>query len=501
MVPVSGQKHWAPPLDLDDLTVRLEAEGMTASVAQNRYGFSDVWAMAASYLQSAMAIAELRAQDGESGRCVFSDLLAYAKGMVFVSPLICCCVSALVFKVSLWGGNLSSNETTAIALATVASFVITAGFIQVIGRQGHFYRSSANWGLCSTFCSLLLRSGIAILAASVALGSAFNAYFDFLPWRLFILCALFFVAIGAYLLVSGVLYVLGSELLIAIATLAGIGSVLGSYYRLHLPLLASQIAGISIATACCLAAAIWRFRGKLKNGRERWKLPAASRLIYLLWPYFVYGCLYYVFLFTDRFMAWGARSGGSSLMIQFRGAYELSLDLCLIAFVFQVGWIHTGLSKFYRTINVELKRVCLKQELILHRKMLRFYHWHLLGFAILSLFSSALVLSLIHYSAFLQSAIIYRVIVGALAGTPFLVVGLWNIGLLFALSRWGDVLKSVAWALGVNVCVGYLVSRLFAYDLAIVGFVCGACMLAATSAYFYRQLLPNIGYHYFAATA
>ena len=41
-------------------------------------------------------------------------------------------VILLLLKVSLWGGSLTADEAAALAIATIASFVVTGGFVQAI---------------------------------------------------------------------------------------------------------------------------------------------------------------------------------------------------------------------------------------------------------------------------------------------------------------------------------------------------------------------------------
>jgi hypothetical protein len=99
----------------------------------------------------------------------------------------------------------------------------------------------------------------------------------------------------------------------------------------------------------------------------------------------------------------------------------------------------------------------------------------------------------------LQALLVFRVTVFVLTGTPLLAVGLWHVALLFALSRPQLALTAIGCAFGFDVCSGYLLSRLYSYDLAIIGFDIGACTLACISGWFCRRLLANFEYHYFAA--
>jgi hypothetical protein len=496
ILPPADNSVWAPPLDARDLTVRLEAAGITASVARSQYGFHDVWSMADAYLSRAQNQKPVEAPETDKANA----LKDYFKGMAFAVPLISCCLVVLLLKVSLWGGSLTANEAAAIAIATIASFVVTGGFVQVIGRQGHFYKESQEWSLCARCCWWFVKAGLLALLGCAFGGLLANAYFRWLPLPLFGWCAAFHIGIGAYLLISGVLYVLDAELLLALGTILGSAIVVTLHLGLRVPLLISQIAGMSGAVCICVLLARFRFRSLGGRTSEPVRLPPMSRFAYVLWPYFIYGCAYYLFLFADRIIAWSARTQNSSLPLQFRGGYETALDICLFAFVLQVGWVHAGLAGFYRMVVTEQRRFRLTARDELKKAIFSFYRRQLLVFLVLFVVATAAVLIGIREIPALQALLVLRVALLALAGIPLLAIGLWNIALLFALARPWFVLAAMGWALLLNVGAGYLLSRLFSYDLAIVGFVLGACVLACATSYFCRRLLSNFEYHYFAAT-
>lgn len=496
ILPPADKSVWAPPLDERDLIVRLEAAGITASVARSQYGFRDVWSMAEAYLSRAQNHKSIEASETKKS----SAIADYLKGMAFAVPLVSCCLVVLLLKVSLWGGSLTANEAAAIAIATIASFVVTGGFVQVIGRQGHFYKESQEWGLCARYCWLVVKAGFLALLACAFGGFLANAYFRWLPLPLFGWCAAFYIGIGAYLLISAVLYVLDAELLLALGTVLGSAIVVTLHLQLGIPLLISQSIGMTGAVGICVLLARFQFRSLGGQTSEPVRLPPLGRLAYVLWPYFIYGCAYYLFLFADRIVAWSARTQNSSLPLQFRGGYETALDICLFAFVLQVGWVHAGLARFYRMVITEQRRFHLSARHELRKAIFGFYRRQVLVFLSLFIVSTCAVLITIREIPALQALLVFRVVLFALAGTPLLALGLWNIALLFALSRPWLVLAAMGWAVLLNACAGYLLSRLFSYDLAIIGFDIGALALAGASTWFCRRLLSNFEYHYFAAT-
>jgi hypothetical protein len=494
--PPSKTSVWAPPLDLRDLVVRLEAEGITAAISRSTYGHSDVWSLADACLPMAQAQVPITVPEVKRSR----RLAEYFKGMAFAAPLICCCLAVLLLKVSLWGGNLTGNEAAAIAIATVAGFAISGGFIQLIGRQGHFHKQRGEFSQCYRACSSFAQAGFLALVCCGAAGWMANAYFGWLPLRLLGWCTAFHLGIGSYLLVSAALYVIDGEILVALATLIGTGIVVVLNLRLGIPVLVAQITGIGAATLSCIVFALIRFKRLGARPSEAPRLSSSGQLFYTLWPFFSYGLIYYVFLFADRIIAWSARTENAALPLQFRGEYETAVDICLFAFIIQVGWVHSALVSFYRAVTSEQKKFRLDGREAMKKVLLTFYSKQLLVFGVLFVLSTTVSVIAIQQIHPLRDLLDLRVALLGLLAVPLLAVGLWNVALLFALSRPMSVLVSVGWALVLNICSGYLLSRLFSYDLAIVGFDIGTCALACFSGWYCRKLLLNFDYHYFAAT-
>jgi O-antigen/teichoic acid export membrane protein len=152
-------------------------------------------------------------------------------------------------------------------------------------------------------------------------------------------------------------------------------------------------------------------------------------------------------------------------------------------------------------VNAEQKRWLFDARDELKRVLLRFYHKQLMVFGGLFVIAALASVTVIEQVRALREILDLRVALLGLLATPFLTVGLWNIALLFALSRPRFALVSIGWGVTLNLCAGYLLSRLFSYDLAIVGFDIGSGAVAFASGWFCWKLLPNFEYHYFAATA
>ena len=421
---------WEEPLDVRDLATRLETEGVTDYIAKSEFGFESTWSMADAWLPKILNLrpeAEPIAPSGRSWR-------DYWSGISFALPLLCSCLSILLLDFSLWGGDLSAEEATAVGLGTVGSFFLSGGFLQVMSRRGLFFAGTKQFRRCEQSTWHWVRAGaVTLLLAGIA-GLAVSTYWGLLPARLNLVAAGFCAALGLFWLATGVLYVLDRSLLILWVTLAGIATVATLYLVARLPLITAQFVAILVSSGAAFGMSARLLR------RNREESPAAalrSTLLsdaFFLWPYFAYGVFYYVLLFADRLVAWTAGVYSSAFAVQFRGDYETALNLGLLAFVFQVGWVHQSTVAFYRELRRSLERFAVDRTGQFRRAMVRFYWSRIIRFAPFALLVSALSLLVAVYGGLLHGKGV-AIAFWSLAGFPFLVVGLWNVSLLFGLSR------------------------------------------------------------------
>jgi uncharacterized membrane protein len=493
--PVAG-RPWRRPLDERDVAVRLEADGISDGIAQSVWGYSSTWDIARDCYRRLPGIEEYA---GAMPRK--SEIAEHLKGMSFALPLALCCVAMVFLKFSLWGGDLPADIAAAVAIGTVSSFAVTGGIVQAMARQGLFYLGTGELRMAEIVCHRWFGYGLIALGASALFGLAHNALFAGLPYPLLWTATAFHLALGVFWLATGVLYMLEQNLLVTVAALTGIAVVGLLHMLLGVGLIPSQLAGIVIAAVFAAAVSRWllRKRAATEAGRVHRLIP--WRTLYLTAPYILYGCLYYLFLFSDRVMAWSAQTSSASLPILFRGDYELPLDIALFAFVLEVGWVHSSMLRFYAVVGTS-QRSC-EIELVhkFNEAMRRFYIGRVVRFLPLAVAMSLFVWSIARASGLLEGSIAQRVLLPALAGYPFLVIALWNVSLLFALSQPKAVLPAIACGLIANSTVGYMLSRLVSYEWAVTGFAIGALTFAAVSSAAVLRRFRDLDYFNFAAAA
>ncbi len=502
--PALSATRWPTPVNVRDLAIRLETEGVSDFVAREDFGFEDTWAMAQAHFAElsgpapAKVHSKLHLVQSVKRR---HGLVDYINGISFALPLLFSCVAILLLRFSLWGGELPSSQAAAIGLGVACSFIVSGGFVQAMSRQGLWYMGTGQFRSCALATrNWIRRAVIGIFILGVA-GVAASAFLEWFPRPLCSLAALFYFSLGVLWLSTGVLYMLKQNLLVAAAALIGITSVVVLYRGFGMNLLASQIVSILLAASFAFSISLFLLAKQSRGDRGVAFSAGPGKMFYYLWPYFAYGCLYYVFLFSDRLLAWTAGTETSGLVIQFRGAYEAGQDVALFAFIFQVGWVYVATVRFYDRLKERQRELSLDQSEEFNRSLTRFYWRMAAAFVPLAIGSTCVVYLCARGLGFLADPLHWKVMAWSLAGYPFLVLSLRNASLLFALSCPVDVLRAIGCACAANIGAGYLLSRFGSYDQAVIGFTIGAAVFAGVSTFYSLQTLRRLDYHYLVSAA
>jgi hypothetical protein len=495
--PPTDGSPWAPPLDASDLVVRLEVSGVTDAVAKVEYGFSDTWQMAVSYLPALQQVPPIEKHEATRAGLVRH----YLRGISFAFPLLLCSLAMVYFGFSLWGGTIESKLAAAVGLGTVLSFISTGGVIQTMARRSIFFAGVREYKMSETSCWWWTLWGLVSLAVyGVALLAA-SAYFDLLPHPLNLVAFGFHTCLGLFWLSAGILYTLEDTAGIVVAAAVGIAWVIATQEVWNLDLALSQLTGILLASAVAFGISAVRMRWRSRKDTSRTRPQRLALDLYLAWPYFLFGAIYYFFLFVDRLLAWTASTFGAPLSLEFRGPYETGVDIALFAFILQVGWVHPAAARFFDRVQVAQKRFAATLAAEFSRDAMRRYHVTLVGFLPLAIAVSAVTYAAAVWFGLFENPIIHRTMIWAAAGYTCVVVGLFNTSLLFRLSEPIGALRPVALAAAVNLSVGYILSRLISYEMAAAGFALGAAFFAVLSTKQVQRRLRALDYYYFASAS
>jgi hypothetical protein len=239
------------------------------------------------------------------------------------------------------------------------------------------------------------------------------------------------------------------------------------------------------------------------------KMPKLSVTFYTVRPYFVYGFLYFTFIYIDRIVAWSSNDSiYMPYILWFRGNYELGLDFALFALMVPMGFIEVIINSMMKKMEVLQNRYSIDAEGEMNSIIVKDYKKSLIKILILSIVSSASIYLIMRFIDVYKSNIlgfkifenptIHFVLVAALISYAILSGALMNAVLLFSLSQPQMINKLLLTALLINIAVGFAASRWFSwwadnmnhykglfgiegYAFAVLGLVAGSIYFLVTS--------------------
>ncbi len=484
----------APPLDAQDVLIRLESEGVSNAAARRR-GYTDLWEMAQTQFR------ELAVESSEPDEPVrrTSGFWEYLKGIAFAMPMAVSGLAMLFLRYSLWGGDLPMDVGAAVAVGTVASFVVSGGFVQAMARRGMFYLGTKEPLVCFESTLDWLGMGALALAFTACLALSLNWYIAWLKPEVGLMATAFLLGLGVFWMATGILYMLDRNAEVLGAMLVGLAVVTALHRYMGIPVVMAQIVGVVAATGTAILAGVRRLMKPVSAGQNPMRAEALARTVVSAGPYFLYGVLLYTFLFSDRIVAWTAQAGVHRLM--FRSDYETGVNVALFAFVMQVGWVRVSGAAYRASMQEFLGSYRATQVAGFNFAMKRFYWQRLNQFLAIAVVSTAIAYAGCRWFGVFKNPGILLVAVLALIACPLLVWSLWNVNLLFALSRPWAVLGGLGVACLFNLLAGFVLSRVGGYHYSAAGFLLGAAVLALLTTRSSLRTLEQCDYYNFASGA
>jgi len=509
---VSPVDHWG-------VAATLESRGLRDVDAVEKFGCADIFALAEDVY--ARCRAQLRAappapEPGPARRWyarLGRFVLLYARGTFFAMPMAIQIVSVLVLGYALWASvRFNELQATAVALATILSFVVTGGFVQVIGRLGLFYSEQKSYLLAERVVHKLIRTGLAVAVAVGAATLLVDLLTSYFPLRLALVGLVYYLLLSALWLFLAVLYTLQRRLAILLTMTVGIGVIALVLRFTPFGLYAAHWAGLAGAD---VAALVWGRRLLRRNAAgvagdlELARLPRLSILGYSSAPYFAYGVLYFGFLFLDRVVGWSTADDPLPFLILFRTPYELGLDWALLSMVLTIALLEYTINEFSSIIIPVQKRFSAFDIAAHNRYFRRFYARQLIMLVILTVASAVATYKgvlwfrqfdeLKQVRDFFASPITFRVFYWGVIGYGLLVWALLNCVFFFSLSRPWLVLRPLVAAVATDAVVGFVLSRVLDYSYSVVGLAVGSLVFALMTARHAARVLGQLDYYYYSA--
>ena len=239
-------------------------------------------------------------------------------------------------------------------------------------------------------------------------------------------------------------------------------------------------------------------------------LPRFEVIYFENYRYFLYGFLYFLFLFLDRILAWSAGPPPPTYIIWFKTPYELGMDWALLSLILTVGSLEYSINSFSKLLIPKQKELAIPKVKKFNKYFFSFYLRQLvilIIIGIISIFVAYYGIMLIkpygkEYSIindFFSSQITFKVFWIASIGYLLLSIGLLHTLFFFTLARPRYVIYSMIIAVLVNFTVGYIFSRTMHYEDAVFGLAVGALVFAIASGILAVRFFRKLDYYYYSA--
>lgn len=438
----------------------------------------------------------------------------YGKGLLFSLPMISQIAAVIVFRYSLWAWlEFNEAQATVVAFGTITAFIITGGFIQVLGRSVSSYKSSDNFYLAYESTKEILGAGVVTVFASALALFLINLLIPFYPNLMIALGLAYMVLISLLLLASGALYALERQFSILVIIVLGTLLVLFNMEVLDFGIYLSQWIAMAVTILLLAGYAYMIFKIKIRASHQEsvsQSLPKPEVRYYINYRYFVYGMGYFLFLFVDRILAWSAGPPPPPYIIWFNTPYELGMDWALLTLVLSVAVLEYSVQAFSKYLVPLQEKAKFSQLKVFNDYYKKFYFRQLallVGFSIVSILLTYIAVDSLRVFQeevpeirdFFANPMTTKVFWLASISYVFLNIGLLNALFFFTLNKPAFSMYSMLAGLTVNFFVGFICSRVIALEYATIGLMAGSVCFAVISGLFARKFFKRLDYYYYSA--
>lgn len=266
--------------------------------------------------------------------------------------------------------------------------------------------------------------------------------------------------------------------------------------------------GIWTAIGLMLAYLLWFFRRKVKRTKTFSRATSKSAaMVYRNYRYFFYGLVFFIFIFTDRFLAWSTSNDGAlPYIVYYEKNYEIGMDIAILIFFLLVGVLEFGIASFSTFSDILQKQTAYNKAQVFNRKSLKMYWEHVTILLIVGVVMTALLYLIIwlrlgYEKAFDEGLDFVSIKVSIIGGIGYILVawGMLNSLYLFTLNKPAKPLNAILVAWLVNIAVGLVASRLISYEYSVVGFMAGSFVFMMMTLRSTLKFFKNLDYFYYAA--
>lgn len=504
------------PEDQYEIVAILESMGWNDERAMKEYGVKDLFELSETIWQSMNRQVNLTTFSNEqiSTKVILIEMIrSFLRGLIFAFPMGVSVAAMLTLRYSLWSYvNFSLDQATSIAIGTILSFITVGGFTQAIARRGFFYILQGYYNLARKNTFHFIRIGFVICIVLSVLIYLVNLLFNFFPYGMIFYSIVYFFFLNAIWLSVTVMYILRKEIAFTGLLIFGIFIVFLLFSVLHMNMVVSQLIALLVISILSIFIVLFFFKYEEKKSDKGMvlKLPKLSITVYSVAPYFFYGFLYFSFLFIDRVNAWSTNQDFMPYIIWFRGPYELGLDFALLTLIIPMGFSEVIVTKLMNDIESIQKKVHANDIKKHYQRFVSNYYRMYFLIVVSAILSAFLVYRLtiwynqvsIHLRGtdLFDNHITHFVLIIGSISYIILSICLMNAVILFAISQPNLVIQAILPSLGVNLIVGFLLSRWISYEYAVIGLLVGSVVMMILTTRNVKKVLNRLDYYLYAAT-
>lgn len=433
----------------------------------------------------------------------------YPLGLFHLAPVVLQVVTIILFGYSLWtytGFNIV--QSTAVVLGVILGFVVSGGYVQVLGRQASFYWHHGEMAKTKKVIDALIVSGIkGMLFAFLILGIT-NLVLNLYPFLFVVVSFTYAFLIGLLLLILAPFYTLRMRWVISLAILIGSMLALGLKFYTDLHVYITHWIGIFFALLVAKLFLSHYFRKYRDAAKKSNRLPTAKLVVmYKNYGYFFYGILIYIFIFLDRILAWSTNGLSTrGFILLYEKNYEIGMDLAILVFFLLIGVLEYAITSFSKLMDIKQKQVRFVDRRMFNVGFLKMYKEHIAILFVTAVLASVFLFVVINkpwgyersFGASLSALNVKICIIGGV-GYFFLAWGMLNALYMFTLGQHKIALRAILVACAVNFSVGYICSRVWSYEYSVIGMVTGAFVFMLLTTRGVVKFYKTLDYQYYAA--
>ena len=504
------------PVGALQIAALLEASGVTDLLAQKRYGYADVFALAEALRRVLMPEAPSVTPPEWLPETWQEKLSDYARGPLTMLPILF--LSFIIMAYQQFGG-WQNSQVLALGFAMLGSLLVTSGFVQGASRKGASYLSQGYVIAAGRVVVLVMGACVVVALLLAGMVTAVMLLTHWLPVDDLVLLIVAYLALSCLWMVAAVLFLLQQVYWYGLCLGLGVGLsyfILQGGVRLHLSsgLTLGLATGAGLIVLLATTALVTRrtLRQRALASPVGWHpvvLPPAPQLMVSLAAYFIYGILYVTLIIAGHVPGWSGKLLAGTARVTAVSTVEVALTLALGGYILVGGVSEYTIRRFWKRIRFYQWQTPGAQPEAFNQRLTAFFRQEQIAYLRALLFCSALVcggtLALVSLmerlgiNALSWTAETTIIFVLGVIGYGLMAWGIFHCMFMISLSQPGKAITAVVVGIFITLLVGLAAGQWFTYPYGTLGMIAGSFAFALCANYQLRQMWRHADYYYYAS--